>query len=211
MDHEHGPLVSLYARHGSTTLNAMGCYRGPMDPSLDAQGIMDAHRLADFLKDYDLYPVVILSDMKRARETAHIVAAACQGLQCHETPQLRPLNVGDLAGQKRTPENEATVRYHADHPDVPFHNGECINGFRERVHPIMAHGVEVAIKSGKPVLFVAHSSTVHEVGNVSHKDHTASLVKPGGVVAVYICDGCLCSEPIYKPDTTRLPSKQLVS
>lgn len=215
MIHEHGPIVSLYARHGSTVLNSSGCFRGMMDLSLDAQGIQDAHRLAEFLKDYQIFPIVVLSDMKRARETAHIIGSTLkssdQPIQYRETPELRALNVGKLSGQKRTAENEAIVAYHADNPDVPFEGGESLNDFRTRVHPIMEHGIEVAIKHGCPVLFVAHSSVIHEVGQITHKDHTASLVKPGGVTKICACDGCLCSEPIFRPDNTKTKSRVTVS
>ena len=207
MAHEHGPVVSLYARHGTTELNASGCFRGMKDLPLDDKGIQDAHRLAEFLKNKDFYPIIVLSDMQRAQQTAKIIKEALSKAGRHVdlslSQEIRPLNVGKLSGQKRTPENEAIVTHHANHPDEAFDGGESLNDFRRRVHPVMVQGIETAIRAGVPVLFVAHSSTVHEIGNVTHKDHLASLVLPGGLAEVYACGNRFCSEPVLKPDMSR--------
>ena len=47
-------------------------------------------------------------------------------------------------------------------------------------------------------MVVAHSSVIHEVGTLVAGDHTAKLVEPGGVLAIYFNNGKLDADPIYR-------------
>jgi len=89
---------------------------------------------------------------------------------------------------------------------VPFAGGESFNDFKNRIRPLLLDGVKMAVRYGKPTLVVAHSSIVHETGSMFNDDHTSTLVKPGGVAAVYFQDGGLKAEPIFKPDLERIGS-----
>jgi broad specificity phosphatase PhoE len=192
------PTIILFiARHGQTVLNASNCFRGNKDPSLDASGFRDAHHLAAYFKDEPL-SFIVSSDKLRARQTAGIIKGD-KDLDVHETPNLRALNVGDFSGKKRTPEAEAELQHYIDNPDIDIPGGESLNEFKSRIRPALWEAFEIADDAGKPGLLVAHSSIVHECGSWIYNDHKATLVEPGGVLAVYVQNGKIGAEPIFRP------------
>ncbi len=197
--------ILLYvARHGTTILNQHNCYRGPLDPELDGQGWRDAHALSFYFEPIDISGI-FYSPKKRSRHTAMLVKDKRSELPVYaEHPNLQALNVGNLGGLEKTPETEAIVQCHIDDPDLPFPGGESLNAFRNRVRPLLGHGVKMAMEYGTPVLIVAHSSIVHEIGELFNGDHSSTLVEPGGVAAVYISNGQLKAEPIFKPDLDKI-------
>jgi broad specificity phosphatase PhoE len=200
---EHPKEVLVYmVRHGTTELNEQNCFRGPLDPDLDGAGWRDAHALAYYFEPIDM-SAIVYSPKKRARHTAELIKRERE-IPFFSNLGLQALDVGHLAGQKRTPETEAEIQYHCDNPDIPIKGGESLNCFRDRVRPLIQNGVQLAMEYGKPVVIVAHSSLVHETGEMFNGDHSSTLVKPGGVAAVYIVDGELKAEPIFKPDFARI-------
>jgi broad specificity phosphatase PhoE len=195
-------ILVLLARHGTTDLNAKDAYRGPIDAPLDAQGKRDAHKLAYFLEPITL-AAIALSDRKRTRETAHIIANR-KGISLDklvENELLRAWNVGDLGGKPKNKENEALVDYHVDHPDIPLPGGESLEEFQGRIRPLIMEAIKIGSRVGEPVLLVAHSSIIHEVGTMLGGRHDYTLVEPGGVAAIYIQNGNLDAEPIFKART----------
>lgn len=197
-------ILVYVARHGTTVLNTNGCFRGPLDPDLDGQGWRDAHALAFYFEPLDL-GAIFFSPKKRSRHTAMLINKAKGGdLPYHGHQNLQALNVGDLGGQKKTPETEKIVKHHTENMDDPFPGGESFNEFRGRVRPLLIDAVKMALRYGKPTLIVAHSSIVHETGELFNGDHSSTLVHPGGVAAVYIEDGKLKAEPIFKPDSEHI-------
>lgn len=202
--------LAFFGRHGTTELNAANCYRGMQDVSLDKAGEADARAMAAFLKDIDICPYVLMSDMKRTCETLCIInqerkKAGLAGLVGRPTAQLRPLNVGDLSGQPRTKENQSIVEYHAAHPDLPFPGGASLNEFRTRVRPVINQAVELAQRCQKPVLVLGHSSIVHEVGQVVHGNHESVVVRPGGIALLFwnTKEGKFDAKVVTRPDKGR--------
>ncbi len=193
-------ILVYVARHGTTVLNESNCFRGPLDPDLDGKGWRDAHALAFYFAPIEL-AAIFFSPKKRSRHTAMLINKA-KGTEIpyHGHKNLQALNVGDLGGQKKTPETQKIVECHTKDLNKPFPGGESFNEFRGRVRPMLVDAVRLALKSGKPILIVAHSSIVHETGELFNGDHSSTLVHPGGVAAVYIEDGKLKAEPIFKPD-----------
>lgn len=176
-------IVAYFVRHGQTTLNAEGKFRGPSNPPLDVVGHNDAQKLAQYFKGIELGDAWT-SDKTRAVQTAETILDP-KGMVANHTPDLHALNVGYLAGEKKSDEdNAAAIRYHQKNPDEAFLNGESLNEFRKRVRPVILRAIHAGHTSGKPSIVVAHSSIIHELGNVVHQDHTSTLVKPGGVAAV---------------------------
>lgn len=178
------------------------------DVSLDKAGEADARAAAAFLKDIDLCPYVLMSDMKRTHETLCIIneerkKSGLPGLIGRPTAQLRPLNVGDLSGQPRTKENQAIVEYHAAHPNIPFPGGASLNEFRARVRPIISGAVDLAQQFRKPVLVLGHSSIIHEVGQVVHGNHESVVVRPGGIAVLFWENGKFDAEVATRPDKGR--------
>jgi broad specificity phosphatase PhoE len=191
-------IVAYFVRHGQTTLNAEGRFRGPADPPLDDKGFEDAEKLSRYFQNIDLGEAWA-SDKVRAVQTAEAILDP-KGQVANQTPDLHALNVGYLSGEmKDAPDNRASVEYHQDHPDDAFPDGESLNAFRKRVRPVILRAIHSGYQSGKPSLVVAHSSIIHELGNVVHNDHTKTIVKPGGVAAVTFDGKHFNANPIIKP------------
>ena len=190
----------LYAvRHGQTTLNASNCFRGTANPPLDETGRGDAHELAEFLEPRQL-GYVYASDKLRTRQTYEIlhIHGICS-CDAQFLPDLRALNVGNFSGKPKNRENTEQMEWYADNPDEVIPGGESINQFRARVQPLFLAGLQIFDKTGVPPLFVVHSSLVHELGNFFNHDHHSSRVEPGGAAAVFVRNGELRAEPIFKP------------
>jgi broad specificity phosphatase PhoE len=196
---KHNEILVYVARHGTTDLNESNCFKGHLDPDLNGSGWRDAHALSFYFEPIELGSI-FFSPKKRSRHTAMIINKAKVGLPYHGNGNLQDLDVGDLGGQKKTPENKQIVQCHAENPDDPFPGGESFNEFRGRVRPMLVDAVRWALRSGKPTLLVAHSSVIREAGDLFNKDKSSTKVLPGGVAAIYIEDGQLRAEPIFKPE-----------
>lgn len=191
-------LVVLYcARHGETTLNATGCFRGNKDVPLNANGIRDAHHLKTLFADEPL-SFIIGSDRIRATQTADIIHAG-RNIPKHTSPLLRALDVGDFSGKPRDKENTSALQVYLDSPDEEIPGGESLNNFRGRVDPAIWEAFGLADDAGLPGLVISHSSIIHELGELWGSGHKTSLVEPGGVVAIYVKNGRIGVQPIFRP------------
>jgi broad specificity phosphatase PhoE len=86
----------LLARHGETDWNRERRWQGHADPPLNEEGRRQASALADELAGRPL-AAVYSSDLRRARETAEIVAER-QGVEVVVDPDLREIDVGAWSG-----------------------------------------------------------------------------------------------------------------
>lgn len=191
-------ILVYVARHGTTDLNAEGCFRGPIDAPLDTKGWRDAHQLAHYLEAVDLAGI-FHSDKKRTRDTADVIAQHHKGIKVFANSDLRAFNVGDLGGKPKNKENTQIVADHVKHPDQVMPGGESLNNFRRRVQPLIIDAMDLAMEAGEPVLLVAHSSVIREVDNMFGSGRSTALAEPGGAIAIYIQDGKFHVEPVFKP------------
>jgi broad specificity phosphatase PhoE len=190
-------LVVLYVcRHGETALNASGCFRGNKDVPLNQNGIRDAHNLKKLFEDEPL-SFVIGSDRKRAVQTADIIREG-RDIAKHVSPQLRALDVGDFSGKPRDKTNVELLQTYLDRPDEDIPGGESLNDFRGRIDPAIWEAFGMADDAGLPGMVIGHSSIIHELGQLFGSGHKSSLVEPGGVVAVYVRNGRVGVQPIYR-------------
>jgi broad specificity phosphatase PhoE len=196
-------VLVYVVRHGETGMNSQNLFRGNKNPPLNESGKADAEDLAKIFSSLDISHIVS-SDRTRAKTTAAAIARK-KSQPVHMSENLRALNVGDFSGKPRTEENVAALQHYIDHPDEKIPGGESLNEFKARIDPCLQEAIELAIHSGEPVLLVAHSSVVHEVGAMIKDAHQAVLVKPGGYAIIYINDrGKLDAKPVYKPDHERM-------
>jgi len=122
-------------RHGATKLNnddvSTDRIRGWKDIPLSADGREEAEKLAK-KQAKDPPDTIISSDLKRAADTAKIVAEAC-GMEVAEvTKGLRPWNVGDYAGKTSKEAVPILCEYAIKTPDKPIPGGEPFSAFRNR-------------------------------------------------------------------------------
>ena len=93
--------IQLYlARHGRTHWNQLGRFQGHTDVPLDEVGRAQASALADELRGR--VEAVITSDLRRASETARIVADTLGIPLLAEDPDLRERGYGVFEGLTRT-------------------------------------------------------------------------------------------------------------
>lgn len=179
----HGGLniIAYFVRHGETTANNQGRFRGATDYPLNEKGFVDARRLAAYFKDKPLGDAWS-SDLKRAETTAGIVLDP-RGIDYEPDEDLRSLNIGNLAGELKKYHKD-DMDYFERNPEVVMPGGESINQFRSRVKTPVLRAIHKGIINKLPSIVFTHSSIIHEVNNIIHHDHNANLVKPGGVVGV---------------------------
>lgn len=125
----------ILIRHGQTDWNATGRWQGQADPPLNAAGRAQAAETVGELQDKGLR-ALISSDLRRARETADILAVWL-GLSVQPEPRLREINLGDWQGlytdeiERRWPREKQL--WHTSPLAVRPPNGETIEELAARV------------------------------------------------------------------------------
>jgi len=129
------------ARHGETDWNAQDRWQGHADTPLNDRGREQARELAARLADVP-FEAVYSSDLRRARETAEIVADGREPAIQIE-PALREIDVGSWQGLTN-----------AEIGDRERTDGETLDAFRDRVLAAIA---SIGRRhDGADVLVVAH-------------------------------------------------------
>jgi len=142
----------LIARHGETDWNREGRWQGWADPPLNDTGRAQARRLAEELRDLP-FDAAYSSDLRRARETAEIVAAP-HGVPVIEDPGLREIDIGSWSGLTRS---EIQERFPAgSRPDGETHEQHAART-REAVQRIARQN------EGRRVLVVGHGGTIRSI------------------------------------------------
>lgn len=174
-------VLAYFIRHGATGLNGEKRFRGALNPPLNEEGMSEAEKLKNFFANVDLGDAYT-SATNRAETTAQIILTP-KGIDPIVVPSLKALDVGYLSGQLKDDHKDAMI-YYQENSNMVIPKGESLNAFRGRVRPIIHQIIKRGVTTGLPSLAVAHSSIIHELGNMLHGDHNHSLVEPGGVVAV---------------------------
>ena len=172
----------LLARHGETDWNREGRWQGWADPPLNELGRRQAAALAEELRDTP-FDAVYTSDLKRAHETAEIVAAL-HGVSVVADRELREIDIGSWSGltkpeiEKRFPEGER--------PD-----GETTEQHSARV---VAAVERIAREHhGERILIVTHGGTMHR------------LIDAAGAENVTRLDNCAVLELHFREDRLAVP------
>jgi probable phosphoglycerate mutase len=133
-----------FLRHGQTECNARRIFQA-VDEPLSALGLQQAARAAELLAGEPIRSIVC-SDVKRAFDTAHTVAAPHR-IAPHVHEGLRERNFGALIGT-----SSAQIDW-ACEPE----GGETLPQFVARKRG----GLEAALAHPSPVLVVAHGGSLH--------------------------------------------------
>jgi broad specificity phosphatase PhoE len=85
----------LLLRHGESAWNAVGRWQGHADPPLSARGVEEARRIVGVLAGVSR---VVSSDLRRARQTAELIATGLSLGSVEVFPDLRERDVGEWSG-----------------------------------------------------------------------------------------------------------------
>ena len=134
--------ILYLVRHGETIDNASQTMQGQTHGELNERGIRQAQELSEEWKDKEINAVVA-SDLKRAIDTAGIIAAP-HGLEVVTTTLLRERDWGDFTG-----------RYTPDLKNEPWpDNVESLENLLSRAGKFITYVRETF--PGKKVLAVGH-------------------------------------------------------
>jgi broad specificity phosphatase PhoE len=148
----------LIARHGQSDWNHEKRWQGHADRPLTDRGREQAQTLANRLAHIEL-DAVYSSDLKRARDTAAVVAES-QGLELRQLHDLREVDVGSWSGltreeaEERFPEGFA--RWRDGYPG--WKDGETYEAMTDRV--LRAVDEIAAEHEGGRVLVVSHGGPI---------------------------------------------------
>lgn len=171
-------------RHGTTKLNEQNRFRGPLDVPLDEKGKRQADAVGKLLASKPI-GTIFHSDRKRASETAkRIESFQRSDHKMVVLPRLRAWDLGEFAGKEKNAENTRAVDEFVRNPNKRVPGGESLNEFRKRVRPVFDAAESAAKRASAPPVFVAHSSIIHEIGQMYNGSHQSALVEPGGIVAI---------------------------
>jgi broad specificity phosphatase PhoE len=149
-----GKLILI--RHGKTLLNSLDDaerLRGWMDVPLDEQGLNEAVETAAQVARHQIQEIYT-SDLYRAQQTAAAVVQATGAPLLH-TYDLRPWNVGTLAGQ-RVKDILPILQELKINPDLPAPGGESFAQFYKRYSAELWNLIEVAERSPNCIVAVTH-------------------------------------------------------
>ncbi len=126
----------LVIRHASTKLNndspSIDRIRGWTNHPLSDAGLEQAKKLADEIA-LDPPKVLLCSDMKRAVDTAQIIAKRINVKLEEPTADFRPWHTGELTGCVVQEVMPTLLRYAIEMPDEVLPGGESFNRFRKRL------------------------------------------------------------------------------
>jgi broad specificity phosphatase PhoE len=149
-----------FIRPGETDWNANNRWQGWLDVPLNLHGKRQAERLANFMRNIGLR-AVYTSDLRRAAQTADIIAEAC-GVQAKRDERLRERAIGRWQGLSREevakwfPDQHQAYETDKMHYRIP--DGESLADVQERVvaafHAIVAEG------AAETIAIVSHTVTI---------------------------------------------------
>jgi probable phosphoglycerate mutase len=179
----------LLARHGETDWNRDHRWQGHSDVPLNELGLRQARALAEELATEDL-AAIYSSDLRRAYETARIVAAS-KGMEVIVDPDLREIDFGTWEGltsdeiEHRFPGDLGLWREQGQTPER--RGGETHDQLRERVLAA-AHRIAVA-HPGEQVLVVSHGGALRALAVHAEAIERDERLENCGVVGVLFEEG----------------------
>jgi 2,3-bisphosphoglycerate-dependent phosphoglycerate mutase len=146
----------ILVRHGKTVLNSLDDsekLRGWLDVPLSDEGLEEAEMTALQVAQYPV-AAIYCSDLLRARQTAAAIARATK-LTALPTPELRPWNVGSLAGKQVSTILDQLKQLELD-PTHPAPDGESFLQFYDRYSMKLRELLEMADRSSGCIVAVTH-------------------------------------------------------
>jgi broad specificity phosphatase PhoE/ribonuclease HI len=161
------PTRMVLLRHGQTAAARDGWFNGSGDEPLTDDGRAQVAAVTDVLASGERIDAVVASPLRRARETADIVAAKL-GLPVREEKDLREADFGEWEGLSMS---EIADRYPDEldrwvsDPDVPPPGGESLVDVRRRA--VRARDKILARYPNKTILVAAHGMLLAAIVSVA--------------------------------------------
>lgn len=160
----------VLVRHGQSEWNLKNLFTGWKDPGLTEQGVAEAHRAGQQLRDLKLeFDIAFTSDLSRAQKTLGIILDELgqSGLETLQDQGLNERDYGDLTGmnkdQARQEFGEEQVHIWRRSYDVPPPGGESLKMTAERVLPYYREEILPRVLEGKRTLVSAHGNSLRSL------------------------------------------------
>lgn len=159
-----GPTKFILVRHGETIANKNHILQGWMESPLSENGILQAQRVAEYLKDAT-FSIAYTSDLSRAVNTAKEIMKYHPGIELIPEKTLREWNLGILQGHQHTelwekyPELMETFRNERCSPAIP--EGENRSEFQIRINTALRSLAEK--HPGETVLICTHGGALQRI------------------------------------------------
>jgi 2,3-bisphosphoglycerate-dependent phosphoglycerate mutase len=171
----------VLVRHGQSDWNLKNLFTGWKDPGLTEQGVAEAHKAGEQLRDLKLtFDLAFTSVLSRAQKTLDIILDELgqQGLETIKDQALNERDYGDLTGmnkdEARKQFGEEQVHIWRRSFDVPPPGGESLKMTAERVLPYYKTDILPKVLSGKRTIVAAHGnslrSLIMELENLSPEE-----------------------------------------
>jgi 2,3-bisphosphoglycerate-dependent phosphoglycerate mutase len=170
----------ILVRHGRTVLNTADDaerLRGWLEVPLDEQGLREAEETAQHVAKYPVAQIYT-SDLLRARQTAAAVVAAT-GAPVFSTLNLRPWNVGRLAGRRVAEILPILQRLERD-PSLPAPGGESFLHFYERYTLALQELMKIATRAKHNIVVVTHVRNLLATPTILYGGNKANIPVHGG-------------------------------
>ncbi|WP_164471583.1 histidine phosphatase family protein [Halosimplex salinum] len=155
----------LLVRHGETTWNRAGRIQGWADSTLTDRGRDQARAVGSHLLDDYAVDRLVVSDLKRTRETAEVLRET--GLDVGPSPSRawRERHFGELQGATRTDAASRHATFHREGSLLAVQSvpgGESLPAFETRVREGWRALVD-AVDAGETAVVVTHGGPIRAV------------------------------------------------
>ena len=187
----------ILVRHGKSEWNKLGLWTGHTDVDLAEEGILEAERAGELLRDIDLHHAHV-SHLKRTHQTLDGIKRGHGRIDVDPVKHhaLNERHYGIHTGKNKwevkelVGEEEFTkIRRNWDHP-IP--EGETLKDVHARVVPYYESDIKPQLMAGKNVIVVAHGNSlralVKHLENI-HEDNISEVEIGTGEVYCYDFDG----------------------
>lgn len=186
----------VIVRHGQSEWNKANIFTGWVDVDLTEEGVAEAKRAGELLKEYK-FDEAFSSTLKRANRTLDIILKEIgqTNIPVTHSEKLNERMYGDLQGKNkdeaREEFGEEQVHIWRRSFDVPPPGGESLKDTLERVTPYFESVIEPELRKGKDIIITAHGnslrSLIMKLENIA-PEHIVSVEIPTGVPKVYELD-----------------------
>ncbi|PIA53806.1 hypothetical protein AQUCO_00900412v1 [Aquilegia coerulea] len=184
-----GVAEIIIVRHGETTWNASGRIQGQLESDLNEVGLKQAVAAAERLGK-ELKPTAIYSsDLKRAYETAKMIAKKCDCPEVIVIPELKERHVGSLQGlfwsDSEEKECDAFRAFFSSQNDLEIPGGG--ESFDQLCQRSVAVFEQIALKhKGERVIVVTHGGVLRAIYMALTREPSAGKIMNGSVNVLHL-------------------------